>query len=364
MQLGYFVDPLHPAGSDFTRTIHDDLEQLVVLDRLGYVEAWVAEHFTAAWENIPSPEIFIAQALGMTERIRLGTGVTCLPNHNPFRLAHRIAQIDHQAKGRFMWGIGSGATPLDFQAFGIDPASGAQRALTWETLDMVLRIWEGLEPGTYGNDFWEFTMPEPREDLGFFVHMKPYQMPHPPIAAAGLAPRSDTLIRAGERNWIPLSINYVPKGTLITQWDAYAQAARGAGHAPDRSRWRICRDVLVADTTDEALEMARSGVMARDFTVYFRNVMATLGFLEHMKIGPDVRDEDIDLEYMLEHIWIVGSPEEVSARLRALHDDIGGFGVLLAYSHEWEPRDAWLRSMTLLAEEVMPSLADLQPAAA
>ena len=32
MDLGYFVDPLHPAGSDFTKTIHHDLDQLKVLD--------------------------------------------------------------------------------------------------------------------------------------------------------------------------------------------------------------------------------------------------------------------------------------------------------------------------------------------
>ena len=364
MQLGYFIDPLHPAGSDFTKTIHDDLEQLVVLDGLGYVEAWIAEHFTAAWENIPSPELFIAQAIGMTRNIRLGTGVTCLPNHNPFQLAHRIAQIDHQAKGRFMWGIGSGATPLDFKAFGLDPATGRQRSLTWETLDMVLRIWEGLEPGTYENEFWKFTMPEPMEDLGFYVHMKPYQLPHPPIAAAGLAPRSDTLIMAGQRDWIPLSINYVPERTLVTQWEAYASASREAGHTPDRSRWRICRDIFVADTTKEAREIVTEGVMARDFVVYFRNVMATLGFLEHMKISPSLEDEDIDLQYMLDNIWIVGSPDEVAERLRKLHDDIGGFGVLLAYSHEWEPRDKWVRSMTLLAEEVMPALADLKLAPA
>ena len=36
-----------------------------------------------------------------------------------------------------------------------------------------------------------------------------------------------------------------------------------------------------------------------------------------------------------------------------------GFGVLLAMGHEWEPRDKWVHSMTLLADEVMPRLADL-----
>ena len=59
MDLGYFVDPLHPAGSDFTKTIHHDLDQLKVLDELGYSEAWVAEgevknhlqEWSAAWAS-------------------------------------------------------------------------------------------------------------------------------------------------------------------------------------------------------------------------------------------------------------------------------------------------------------------------
>ena len=104
MELGYFTMPLHPPDTDIAQTLQDDLEQLVVLDELGYSEAWIGEHFTSVWENIPAPDLFIANALGKTKNIRLGTGVTCMPNHNPFMIAHRIAQLDQMARGRFMWG--------------------------------------------------------------------------------------------------------------------------------------------------------------------------------------------------------------------------------------------------------------------
>ena len=113
MELGYFTMPLHSTGADMTRTLQDDLAQIVTLEKLGCKEAWAGEHFTAQWENIPSPDLFIAQALGMTENIVLGTGVTCMPNHNPFLIAHRIAQLDHMARGRFYWGVGSGGFPGD-----------------------------------------------------------------------------------------------------------------------------------------------------------------------------------------------------------------------------------------------------------
>ena len=72
MELGYFTMPLHPPGSNITKTLEEDLEQIAVLDKLGYKEAWIGEHFTAEWENIPAPDLFIAQALAMTENIVLG----------------------------------------------------------------------------------------------------------------------------------------------------------------------------------------------------------------------------------------------------------------------------------------------------
>ena len=107
----------------------DDLAQLVLLDRLGYEEAWIGEHFTAQWENIPCPDLFIARALGVTARMKLATGVSCLPNHDPLMLAQRIAQLDQMARGRFYWGVGSGGFPGDFELFEVDGKDSFKRAL-------------------------------------------------------------------------------------------------------------------------------------------------------------------------------------------------------------------------------------------
>ena len=142
MELGYFTMPLHPPGSNLTQTLEDDLQQMITLDKLGYREAWIGEHFTAQWENIPAPDLFIAQALGLTDNIIFGTGVSCLPNHNPFMLAHRIAQLDHMAKGRFHWGVGSGGFVGDFEVFGFDPSKGEHLAMSRESLELVLQLWQ------------------------------------------------------------------------------------------------------------------------------------------------------------------------------------------------------------------------------
>ena len=304
--------------------------------------------------------MFIAKALALTENIVLGTGVTCMPNHNPFMIAHRIAQLDHMAHGCFHWGVGSGGFPGDFEVFGFDPDTGEHRRMARKAVDLVLQIWEDPKPGLYESEFWRFTIPEPVDDFGLRFHLNPYQQPHPPIGVAGVTPRSETLILAGERGWIPMSINLVPSGTLGTHWVAVEEGAAKAGRTPDRSTWRIAREVFVADTTEEARKEALEGVLRRDFEYYFKRLLTHTDQMSLYKIDPDMPDSDVTPEYLVDNVWIVGSPDEVTDKLCRLYNDVGGFGVLLAMGHEWQPRDRWLNSMTLLAKEVMPRLADLQ----
>jgi alkanesulfonate monooxygenase SsuD/methylene tetrahydromethanopterin reductase-like flavin-dependent oxidoreductase (luciferase family) len=360
MEIGYFTMPLHPLGSDYTQTLDEDLEQIIILDQLGFKEAWIGEHFTAEWENIPAPDLFIAKAIPLTKNIILGTGVSCLPNHDPFVLAHRIAVLDHLAKGRFYWGVGSGTFIGDFQAFGIDPKTGEQRILTNDALDFILNLWNNPKPGFYENNRWKFRIPEPQDDVGLGVHVSPYQKPHPPIAVAGITERSETLKIAGEREWIPMSINFIPKDVLRTHWESVEVGARKSGKTPDRSKWRIARDVYVAETTEEARREVKEGTLARDFTDYFFKLVPRIrGNLNIFKVDKSMPDSDVTPDYMIDNLWLVGSPDVVVEKIKALYEHVGGFGVLLVMGHEWKPKDKWVRCMKLLVEEVMPRLKNL-----
>jgi alkanesulfonate monooxygenase SsuD/methylene tetrahydromethanopterin reductase-like flavin-dependent oxidoreductase (luciferase family) len=356
MDVGLFAMPLHPPGSNVTETLENDLDMLITLEKMGYSEAWIGEHFTTQWENIPAPDIFIAHALAKTERMKFGTGVTCMPNHNPFMIAHRIAQLDHMAKGRFMWGVGSGGFPGDFEVFGFDPKTGEHRAMTREAIETVLMLWNDPKPGRYRTAFWDFNIPEPDDLIGLRVHMEPYQKPHPPIGVAGVSENSGTLTLAGARGWIPMSINLVPTRVIKTHWESVEEGAREAGRTPDRSQWRIAREVYIAETTEKARKEALEGTLARDFRHYFLHIMPKVRMLDAMKIDTDMADSDVTVEYLVDNVFIVGSPDDVTAKLQKLYDDVGGFGVLLAMAHEWQPRDQWVNSMSLLANEVIPRL--------
>lgn len=360
MELGYFTMPLHPPGSDYTQTLDDDLEQIITLDKLGFKEAWLGEHFTAGWESNPAPDLLIAKAIPLTKNLILGTGVSCLPNHDPFVLAHRIAVLDHLAKGRFYWGVGAGSFIGDFEAFGIDPKTGEQRDLTNESLDFILNLWNNPEPGVYENKRWKFCVPKPQNDVGLGVHVKPYQKPHPPIAVAGITEGSETLRIAGERDWIPMSINFASKDVLKTHWKSVEEGAVKAGKTADRSKWRIARDLYVAETTQQARRDVKEGTLARDFTDYFFKIVPKIrGNLNVFKTDKTMPDSDVTPDYMMDNLWIVGSPDDVVEQIKELYDSVGGFGVLLVMGHEWKPKDKWIRSMKLLTEEVMPKLKDL-----
>jgi len=356
MQLGYFTMPLHPPGADLAESMEMDLAQIVALEALGYREAWVGEHFTSEWENIPCPDLFIAQALAHTRRIVLGTGVNCLPNHHPLLLSQRIAQLDQMARGRFAWGIGSGGFLGDFQLLDLDPQALAQRALTREVLDEILFLWDDPAPGVREHPRWRYRVPEYDAEIGIRLHARPYQRPHPPIAVAGIGPRSDMLTLAGERGWIPMSINIVSTPVLKAHWETYSASARAAGRRAERSTWRICRDVYIGETAAGARRDVLDGVLARDWRDYFLRSLRRTKMLIGPKIDPAMPDEAVTLEYLAENLWIVGDVEEVTGKLRRLYADVGGFGTLLVIGHEWRPGDAWHRSLRRLAEEVLPRL--------
>jgi alkanesulfonate monooxygenase SsuD/methylene tetrahydromethanopterin reductase-like flavin-dependent oxidoreductase (luciferase family) len=356
MQLGFFTMPLHPPGSDMAKTLEDDLQQLIELDRLGYAEAWIGEHFTTEWENIPAPDLLIAQALGVTKQMKFGTGVTNIPNHNPFYLAHRIAQLDQMSKGRLLWGVGSGGFIGDFQVVGIDPSTGEHREMTRKAVDLILKLWEEPDVGSYDHAHWHFNVPPSDDEIGLRVHVKPFQKPHPPIALAGISLKSDTLELAGEKGWIPMSINFCPDRVLKSHWASVVEGAAKTGRTPDRADWRVARDIFVADSTKEARKMALEGVLARDFEQYFRRLIPKGRGMGILKKDLDMPDSDVTSEYMMDNVWIVGSREEVTEKLAALNAEVGGFGMLLAMGHEWLPHDAWMDSMGMLINEVLPAI--------
>lgn len=361
MKYGIFGMPLRPPERDVTEGYHRDVETFILADKLGYAEGWMGEHYTIPWEPIPAVDLFIATVLPQTKQIMLGTGVVLLPMHDPRLVALRIAYLDHLAKGRLYFGIGSGGAPTDFAFFDIDPEKGEHRARTREAIEAIIQMWTEDAPFEHRGETWNYSMPEPMLDIPLTHHIRPYQKPYPRIAVAGLHERSETLTMAGENGWIPMSINYLPERNLIAHWETVTDAAASKGRTPDRNDWRIAREVYVADTDEEAMDQALNGPMRAAYDGYMSKILGSFGALELYKKDPSMADEDITAEYLAENIWIIGSPETVTEKLRKLYHDVGGFGTVLQIAYDWEPWEQWTKCMDLFANKVMPNLADLVP---
>jgi alkanesulfonate monooxygenase SsuD/methylene tetrahydromethanopterin reductase-like flavin-dependent oxidoreductase (luciferase family) len=362
MKYGMFLMPLHPPERVAADAYDYDLDSLVLADELGFNEAWVGEHFTAIWENLPAPDLMIAKALAMTKNIVLGTGVHLLPFHDPVMLAHRVACLDHLARGRFYFGIGSGGLPTDFETFHVNPVEGEHRARTREALDIILKVWTSDGPFDYQGRFWRATIPNPVEAGSLAFHMRPYQKPYPPIAVAGLNKGSETLLIAGEMGLIPMSVD-MALHTVVNHWETVEEGARKVGKKPSRKEWRIFRDIYVAETDEQARREAKEGIMGRAFTEYFSPLFNNFKILNLLKQDESMPDEAVTLDYVLDHLWMVGSPDTVAKKIRKLYNDVGGFGTVLLLSYDFgKEKDQWHKSLGLFANEVMPQLKDLEPA--
>ncbi len=358
MNLGVFMMPLHPPEKDRTLCFEEDVALAVLADQLGYSELWVGQHHTVAWEPIPANDIFIANVLPRTQEIRLGTGVSIMPQHHPANVAVRLAYLDHLSRGRLNCGFGQGGVATDWGLFNL-PDAKTQGLMTVEAIDMVLKLWQTDAPFDFKGDFWHIKIENPNLALGIGVHLKPYQKPHPPIGMSMMKPNSMAARMAGQRGYLPLSTNIVPMSTVAEHWRVYCAGAAEAGRStPDRANWRISRNIFVGETRSEAWEFARQSNFARSWE-YLITVLRSVGNLCLMKHDPTLPDEAVTVDYALQNLCVIGDVNDCIEQLHGLWEVSGGFGTLLMIAHDWDDPVRWQRSMALLKQKVLPALPTL-----
>jgi alkanesulfonate monooxygenase SsuD/methylene tetrahydromethanopterin reductase-like flavin-dependent oxidoreductase (luciferase family) len=355
MELGAFMMPAHPPHRGLAGGHYHDLDTIEYLDRLGYKEVWIGEHYNLPAEPHPSPDLLIAQAVLRTDRIVLAPGGFMLPFHHPAELAHRISMLDHIAGGRLMIGIGAGGNTPDLQMFNIDVPSGLNRLMMEEAIEIMVRFWESESPFEYKGQFWTVRRPQDSSDGLCSYHIRPLQKPYPPIGVTGLSEGSPTLRLAGARGWLPISFCY-STGYLRGHWRAVCEGAEQAGRAPPlRDAWRVSRGVYIAETWSEALKRTVHGEMGRYYRENFLPLLARSGMLGALKHHPDVADSDVTVEYCARHCWMIGTTESVAEQIEQMNHESGGFGVLhvMCLDH-LDEMATWRDSLASLAQIVGP----------
>jgi alkanesulfonate monooxygenase SsuD/methylene tetrahydromethanopterin reductase-like flavin-dependent oxidoreductase (luciferase family) len=328
-----------------------DLQMAKWADEYGLAEVYFAEHYTVGTEPSPAPDLMIAAASQVTKNIVLGAAAHVLPYHNPIALAHRMQWLDHMTGGRYIAGVAPGVYPSDAQLFGTGKNNPE---MMMEAIDIIEAIWTKPGPFTINGKYWSVDMPAYDPSM-YGPHLKPFQNPHPRIAMTGMQAKSPTLTLAGSRGYIPFS-QQVSASALKQHWVTYCEAAAGAGHQTDRSEWRIMRDFFVADTDEEARDAVINGVAGHTWREYLLPTFAEIGLISVLS-GDGVDPSIVDVEWLTDNFWLVGSPETVAEKVRALDNECGGFGAIVSYTYDYHDNpEPFRKNLELLGTKVMPLL--------
>ena len=198
---------------------------------LGFESIWYAEHpavpvhsdspFPATGGEIPwtyshftDPYIALARASGATTKIRLGTGITLLPERNPLLLAKEIASLDLFSGGRFMFGIGTGWLKEETEMMGGDFEH--RWTQTREAIEVMKLLWTKDEAEYHGR---YFDFPPVKS------YPKPLQKPYPPIILGGMAKNVLRRVVTHADGWLPNRITPAEVEESRKKLDAMAEEA-------------------------------------------------------------------------------------------------------------------------------------------
>jgi limonene 1,2-monooxygenase len=350
MRFGAFIAPYHSVKENPTLVIERDMQLVELMDRLSYDEAWIGEHHSAGFESIASPEVFIAEAATRTRHIRLGTGVSSLSYHHPLILADRIVQLDHQTRGRIMFGAGPGQLPSDAAMMGIDPVD--QRQMMGDALEAILDLYDGK---IVTKDAGWFKLRNAR------LQVLPYQRPRMECAVAcAITPNGPVL--AGRLGLSMLSVAASSGegfAALPDHWRICEETAREHGRTVHRDSWRVVVPIHVAETREQAMKDLSAGII--DNVVSYARAAGgsrTAVPLAGIETGEDAVKAWSERTWSTLGTLTYGTPDDVADRIEAMLAKSGGFGTFLLLAHNAAGWEATRRSYELFARYVMPRFQD------
>ncbi len=205
-------------------------------EEAGFTFALVSDHFHP-WTDQQGQSPFVWGLLGamsqVTDKLRLGTGVTCpILRIHPVILAQAAATAASLMPGRFFFGVGTGENLNEHITGEHWPPIETRQLMLSEAIEIVRRLWQGESTTIYGE---YFTVENAR------IYTLPAELPSIYVAAGG--PKSGAL--AGE----------IGDGLICTSPDkAVVQKFKASGGAPKPRFGKI--SLCWAKTKTEAKETA------------------------------------------------------------------------------------------------------------
>ncbi len=362
MDTGLIFHPYMKPGRTARQTFEWGVQSSVACDKIGFTTMMISEHASQIWENIPAPELIMAAAALQTKNIKFAPMAHILPHHHPTKLAMTVGWLSQILEGRYFMGIGAGAYPLASYMHGIRGEAQATEHLNdmvRESLMIMEKIWK-REPFFYEGKYWDAGFPEEEEahteedEQHKLANYSPWGGAFPEFAVTGFSPNSPSMRLAGERNFKPVSI-YSGLDALKRHWEIYSEANIKAGFTPDRQRHAVSHTIFCADTDAEAKRRVMEGPIGYCFNRYLIPIWKRFGMMDGFAKDHGIDTLDADLEFLVDKVFVVGSPDTVVDKLNHLFEKCGGWGTLQIESHDYyDDPGEWFYSLELCAREVAP----------
>ena len=336
------------------------LDQYLLADELG-LHCMINEHHqTATCLNAagPVPLAILARQTRNARLCILGNPAANLAD--PIRCAEEMAMIDNISYGRLDCGFVRGV-PYELFASNANPTETQERL--WETIDLCIRAWTSHDgPFNYEGKWIHKRQVN--------VWPRPYQQPHPPVWTTGGSDLSHAC------KTIERGHNFA---MFLTPADGLAKMFKGAR--------RYCRDNGLPEPADDQFAFMPLVAVGETEAEAEKVIEGVFWYITHNKSEPQFRAPPgynsrklyadflsgrysggrtdairrKGVSYFREnHVAIYGTPDSVVEQIRSLYDKVGGFGHLIAMLHSGDmDYKTTAKSMTLLAKEVLPQIADL-----
>jgi alkanesulfonate monooxygenase SsuD/methylene tetrahydromethanopterin reductase-like flavin-dependent oxidoreductase (luciferase family) len=279
MRLGMYVDMRNPSRwqRPWDRHYGRWLERIEEAERLGAASVWLTEHHFFDDGYLPQCWTFAAAIAARTTTLRIGSGVTLLPLHDPLELAEQIALVDVISGGRAEPGFGLGYRKPEYVAFG---GNFKRRYAEFAGRIARLRAFWGEEPGAEAA-----------------ITPGPLQRPVPMWGGFG-GPRGAAL--AGRLGLGLLSLD----PALL---DPYLRGLREGGHDPAAARMAGHVQFFLSDDPGAAWQQVREHLAYR-WDSYNRYMFEGTS----RELDPPAY---VELDGLRDQI-LIGTPEDVAAALR------------------------------------------------
>jgi alkanesulfonate monooxygenase SsuD/methylene tetrahydromethanopterin reductase-like flavin-dependent oxidoreductase (luciferase family) len=349
MEFGIFHEFERPSGTSEADAFEHGFNVVDAAEEWGLDAVWLAElHFSPQRSVLASPLTIASAIAARTEKVKIGTAVQVLPLCHPLQLAEEAATVDQISHGRLIFGVGRSGFARTYAQYGVPYAESRQRFA--ETLEVVRRAWTS-DTFDFDGDFFHFH--------NTTVVPKPVQQPHPPIRVAATSP--DTFPTIGAQGYaIFAAVRLGTLAELEPNIAAYREAYAAAGH-PGKGEVFLRVPIYVSDSFEHARRDTEASIM-HFYQQLGAQLEASAGEAGTRAIEQrDVRGrrlQEISFEEVLRDKVIVGTPDQVVERLRAISDHLGLDGVLAEINCGGSvPREGVIRSLELMCKEVMPAFA-------